>query len=501
MREQQIPVVVLTGFLGSGKTTLLNHLLHRSGGSRIGAIVNDFGSIEIDAMAVAGQLGDSTVSLGNGCLCCAVDASELDVYLERLARPAARIDVIVIEASGLAEPQELVRMVLASENPHIVYGGLVQVVDAAEFDSTRQRHPEVDRHLKIADLVVVNKADRVPAGERDRVLDEVRRHTDRAAVVAATYGRVDVELLLDRKPVGERVGQLSFDDLHDHGDAEYAEDAEYPGYTDRGHRAAGDGPAEGEACALGDHDHAVTHGGCGHDHLHSGYESLSFTSDAPMNPRRLMEFLDSRPEGLYRIKGYVDFGAADARNRYAVHSVGRFLRFYPEPWGPGEKRLTQLVLIGSGIDVPELHARLTLCRENDEDAPHADEFGMWGVLRYVREPEAEEAPGPEGEGGIESAADSGAGTSGAALDPDSGPGPAVGPGPAADVQPDVGLDPYADPGYRDYADSDTSLNPYADPDADLDFGSDPALDLEADEADPEAHPEVDPDFSTGADRR
>ncbi len=79
---QQIPVVVLAGFLGSGKTTLLNHLLHRSGGSRIGAIVNDFGAIEIDAMAVAGALGDSTVSLGNGCLCCAVDVSELDLYLD-----------------------------------------------------------------------------------------------------------------------------------------------------------------------------------------------------------------------------------------------------------------------------------------------------------------------------------------------------------------------------------------------------------------------------------
>ncbi|GHC81800.1 CobW family GTP-binding protein [Streptomyces flavofungini] len=384
MREQQIPVVVLTGFLGSGKTTLLNHLLHRSGGSRIGAIVNDFGSIEIDAMAVAGALGDSTVSLGNGCLCCAVDASELDEYLERLSGPSARIDVIVIEASGLAEPQELMRMVLASENPNIVYGGLVEVVDAAEFDATRQRHPEVDRHLGIADLVVVNKADRVSAAERERVLAEVHRLTDRAAVVPASYGRVDVALLLDRKPVGERVGQLSFDDLHDHGEQD-----DHGEQGDHGDRADTDGHA---SCGCDDP---------GHHHLHVGYESLAFTSEAPLNPRRLMTFLDSRPEGLYRIKGYVDFGAADARNRYAVHSVGRFLRFYPEPWEPGEKRLTQLVLIGSGIDVAALDGELTLCRENDEDAPHTDEFGMWGVLRYVQEPEEEageaEAPGEPGD--------------------------------------------------------------------------------------------------------
>lgn len=122
MTTQQIPVVVLAGFLGAGKTTLLNNLLRGARGTRIGVMVNDFGDIGIDAMSVAGQVG-STVSLGNGCLCCAVDASELDEYLEVLTRPESRLDVIVIEASGLAEPQELVRMVLASENGRIVYGG------------------------------------------------------------------------------------------------------------------------------------------------------------------------------------------------------------------------------------------------------------------------------------------------------------------------------------------------------------------------------------------
>ncbi|MCT7352641.1 GTP-binding protein [Streptomyces sp. 15-116A] len=345
---RQIPVVVLAGFLGSGKTTLLNHLLHHSGGSRIGALVNDFGAIEIDAMAVAGALGDSTVSLGNGCLCCAVDGSELDTYLERLARPSAGIDVIVIEASGLAEPQELVKMVLASEHPDIVYGGLVEVVDAAEFDETRARHPEIDRHLALADLVVVNKLDR--AADADRVLGLVPSLVDGAAVVPATYGRVDPEFLFDCRPATERIGQLSFDDLdrHEHDENEHA------------------------------------------GHLHTGYDSLSFVSEQPLDPRRLMTFLDSRPEGLYRIKGYVDFGPYDTRNRYGVHAVGRFLRFYPEPWPAGEEqRLTQLVLIGAGIDVSALREELEACRS---DAPHADEHGMWGVLRYVREPEDDPAP-------------------------------------------------------------------------------------------------------------
>ncbi|MFG3498192.1 CobW family GTP-binding protein [Streptomyces sp. NPDC047928] len=352
MNAQQIPVVVLAGFLGSGKTTLLNHLLRSARGTRIGVMVNDFGSIEIDAMTVAGQVG-STVSLGNGCLCCAVDAGELDTYLETLTRPSARLDVIVIEASGLAEPQELVRMILASDNERVMYGGLVQVVDAAEFDATRARHPETDRHLRIADLVVVNKADRVAGDELLRVHETVAGLVDRAAVVSAAYGRVDPELLFDRAVRDEDtdgVRQLSFDDLDAYADAD------------------------------DDHDHEPGSGH--HDHPHASYETVSFTADAPMHPRRLMDLLDSRPEGLYRIKGFVDFGVGDPANRYTVHAVGRFLRFQPQPWPRGERRLTQLVLIGSGIDGEALLKALDDCRvRGADDLP--DEHHMWGVLRYA----------------------------------------------------------------------------------------------------------------------
>ncbi|MEW1698952.1 GTP-binding protein [Streptomyces sp. NPDC091278] len=350
MSTQQIPVVVLAGFLGAGKTTLLNHLLRSARGTRIGVMVNDFGDIGIDAMSVAGQVG-STVSLGNGCLCCAVDASELDEYLEVLTRPESRLDVIVIEASGLAEPQELVRMVLASDNTRIVYGGLVQVVDAAEFSATRQRHPETDRHLPIADLVVVNKADRVTGAELRAVHRTVGELAGRAVVVEATHGRIDPELLFDRVvPDGEIEGQMSIEDIL------YGTDGD-------------DGP---------------------HAHPHTAYETVSLSAARPLHPRRLMAFLDGRPEGLYRIKGFVDFGTADPDNRYTVHAVGRFLRFYPERWPEGEERLTQLVLIGSGVDAAALRKELAACElDGPGDAP--DEHSMWGVLRYV--PQTEEEPG------------------------------------------------------------------------------------------------------------
>ncbi|MFJ8016829.1 CobW family GTP-binding protein [Streptomyces sp. NPDC096339] len=347
-----IPVVVLSGFLGSGKTTVLNHLLAHRGGTRIGVVVNDFGSIEIDAMSVAGQLGDSMVSLGGGCLCCAVDGSELDAYLEKLAAPVHRIDVIVIEASGLAEPQEMVRMLVANENPAVSYGGLVQVVDAAEFDATRTAHPETDRHLAVADLVVLNKTDRVDPAEQARIEGLLATLcAPGTPVIGADHGRIDPELLFDRRPWTETRGQLSFEDLlaeaEDHG-----------------------------------HDHAT--------HAHAAYETVEFVSGQALSPRRFIDFLDRRPAGLYRIKGFVHFGVPGHEEKYEVHAVGRFLRFAPGPWERGEERLTQLVLIGSGTDGPGLLRELEACRE---DAPQQlGPESMWGVLRYVARPSE---PGPQ----------------------------------------------------------------------------------------------------------
>ncbi|MEU5025242.1 CobW family GTP-binding protein [Streptomyces milbemycinicus] len=343
MATRRIPVVLVTGFLGSGKTTMLNHLLRGSADTRIGVIVNDFGSINIDAMAVAGQV-DSMIPIENGCLCCAADSAEMDEMLARLTEPALGIDVIVIEASGLAEPQSMIRTLLSSENGHIVYGGLVEVVDAVEFENTRERHPELDRHVRAADAVVLNKADRVREPERTRVLETLARIAPGTPVVTAEHGRVDPDFLFDRGPgvpSEERFHQLSF----------------------------------AEVCS--DEDDW-------HEHLHAAYQSAEFTADRPLDPRRFMEFLDGRPSGLYRMKGFIHFAAPGHGEKFALHAVGSYLRFQPSDWAPGEARTTQLVMIGAGIDADALTKELADCVAAAPET--VGDHHMMGVLRYVREP-------------------------------------------------------------------------------------------------------------------
>jgi G3E family GTPase len=333
--SRRIPVVLVAGYLGAGKTTLLNHLLSNNRGLRIGVVVNDFGAVNIDAMTVAGQV-DSLVSLGNGCLCCAVDASGLDNLLGRLTRPRTGLDLIVIEASGLAEPRDLVRLVLSSEHSRIEYGGLIEVVDAVEFEAARARHPELDQHVAFADLVVLNKTDRLDEASLHRTRTLIEKISEGRPVLPTSQGRVDLDLLTDPGNKRPASAQMSFEDLvHD------------------------------EDC----------------DHPHAAYESVEFVSEQPLNPRRLMRFLDGRPDGLYRAKGIVYFGLKGHRHKFTLHTVGRYLRFHRSHWPAGEPRTTSLVLIGTGLDTGRLRAELEQCVEPDPAS--VDQNAMLRVLRHI----------------------------------------------------------------------------------------------------------------------
>ena len=110
MNTKEIPVLLLTGYLGSGKTTLVNHILSNQKGIRFAVIVNDIGEVNIDADliqkgGVVGKKDESLVSLQNGCICCTLKADLIEQILELMKQQ--RFDYIVIEASGICEPEPI----------------------------------------------------------------------------------------------------------------------------------------------------------------------------------------------------------------------------------------------------------------------------------------------------------------------------------------------------------------------------------------------------------
>ncbi|WP_330182529.1 GTP-binding protein [Nocardia sp. NBC_01503] len=358
--SRRIPVLIVAGFLGAGKTTLLNRLL-RNRDLRIGVVVNDFGAVNIDAMLVAGQV-DAMVSLGNGCVCCAVDVTELDDLFDRLAHPKQRIDVIVVEASGLAEPRNLIRMVTGSDNPRIRYGGLIELVDAEHFTESRAQHPELATHLRMADMIVLNKADRVTPQALEGLRTEITDLVGQVPVYATSRGRIDPALLFDlpaRDPAELRVGrQLSFDELLLEASAE-----------DEQHDCSG-GHA-GHTC--GDHHD--------HRHLHDAYESVSFTSPTDLNPREVIAVLEDPPPGLFRAKGFLAFAVPEDSRKFVLHMVGRHITIEPTTWSRNEPRTSTLVLIGPGLDPDHITKRLESTIHTDP-AP-LDSNSLLPVWRYV----------------------------------------------------------------------------------------------------------------------
>lgn len=154
-----MPLTVIGGYLGAGKTTLVNRLLRRPGGRRIAVIVNDFGSVAVDADLLAGATREGDViGLANGCVCCTVGAG----LHEALASVAERdVDHVVIEVSGVADPGVAAAWgTVAPYEP----GGVAVLVAADQIMAlSRDRYvgDEVRRQVAGADLLLVTKSDLV----------------------------------------------------------------------------------------------------------------------------------------------------------------------------------------------------------------------------------------------------------------------------------------------------------------------------------------------------
>jgi G3E family GTPase len=283
-----VPITILTGFLGAGKTTLLNRILTGDHGLRVGVLLNDFGSINIDAELVVGVDGNM-ISLANGCVCCHIRDDLIESVVALLARPET-VEYVLLEASGVADPAGIfVTFNDPNLRDRIRLDSVTCVIDADQVFA----HPEYPplMHLKLrqvgfADMLVLNKVDLAGPEKVEKVRAWLDDHFNRLRVVETNYCEVPYEILLGvgrfdpaRAGVNSLVVEIGCTDLncHDHG-----------------------------------HDHHW------HDHA-KVFSTWSYETDRPLALEALRETMRKLPGSIYRAKGVIY--TADAPQRRAVLQV------------------------------------------------------------------------------------------------------------------------------------------------------------------------------------
>lgn len=224
MEKKDVPVLLLTGYLGSGKTTLVNHILTNRKGIRFAVIVNDLGEVNIDASliqkgGVVDQKDDSLVALQNGCICCTLKTDLIDQIFELMK--SEKFDYIVIEASGICEPEPIAQTVCSIPTfgeAYRKYGicrldCIVTVVDALRFQSefacgdslTKADIAEDDienliiQQVEFCNKILLNKASEVTPEELGRIRQIIKTIQPGAEIIECDYANIDLDLILNTR--------------------------------------------------------------------------------------------------------------------------------------------------------------------------------------------------------------------------------------------------------------------------------------------------------------
>lgn len=328
----QIPVLLLTGYLGSGKTTLLNRILTNNQGIRFAVIVNDIGEVNIDASliqkgGVVSQQDDSLVALQNGCICCSLKMDLIEQLHDLIASPQP-FDYIVIEASGICEPIPIAQTLCSYPQmvPQFVQDGMpvldciCSVVDAmrlrdefiAQLDnhaSKKQILPKeedlsalVIEQIEFCNVILLNKASEVGEDELIRIKNIIRAIQPQAQIIETNYCDVPFENILNTHLFNFDKVATSATWIREIEDATHHEHEHHHEHHHHEHEDHSHCDHEHGHCCCHNHEHNHAHG------EEYGIETYVYFARKPFDMGMFDEFVAAHwPKNIIRCKGMCYF--------------------------------------------------------------------------------------------------------------------------------------------------------------------------------------------------